>query len=165
MWLYQVTLSSFLKLQYDLYIINLFFQNVKLSDFWYSHNLMQPSALSNSRIFSSFPKRNLIPISNPSPFLLLPSPCLLPSSSLQICLFWIFHTYRFIQNMAFCYWLLPPNKWPKSSSKCSISTSFLWLNNIPLYGIIHFVYLSINRNLGFITFWLDGFTIKMGKLN
>lgn len=74
MWIYQVALPSFLKLKYDLYIINSFFQNVKLSDFWYSHNLMQPSALSDSRIFSSFPKETSYPLAIHLHFFCCPVP-------------------------------------------------------------------------------------------
>ena len=70
----------------------------------------------------------------------LPSPwqILIYFESFWICLFWTFSVYGITQYVAFCIWLLSLSMYSRLIYivACSGLHSFVWLNNIPWYGII-----------------------------
>ena len=66
----------------------------------------------------------------------------------MICLFWTVHINGLIQDVALCVWLL------SLSVMLSVLHFFLWMNNIPLYG--HIFYLFIHQCWTFRLFLLFG---------
>ena len=79
------------------------------------------------------PKRILVPIFSLFPVsssLSLETTNLLP---VCICLLWTFHRNEFMQNVAFCVWLLLLSMFERVIHVVACISSFLRLNNIPLY--------------------------------
>ena len=101
----------------------------------------------------NIPQRNPISMSSHFPF----SPFPRPWQPLIYFLFRTFHINEIIQYMTFCIWLSLSIMFSRFFHVVAyISTSFWWLNNIPLYGYITFC-LSIHQLMNIwitSTFWL-----------
>ena len=98
----------------------------------------------------------MYPIGNHSSFPLSLSPSAntnLLSSSMDLCFLDI--SYKLNLHVFFCIWLLSLTMF----SRFIYAASFVWVNNIPLYGHIFACPLSADGHLGCLIFWL--FWIKL----
>lgn len=76
----------------------------------------------------------------------IPTQSIICFLSLWIWLFWTFHISRITQYVVFCDWLL--NTLFSRFIHCGMCEYLLhkssWLNNIPLYRLLHFIYPPIS---------------------
>lgn len=124
--------------------------------------LLQFCAITTSIQFQNIfinSKKTLCPVNNysslsPAPSSWQPSICIL---SLWIYLLWTFHVNTVIEYVTFCVWFLLLSikfSFMLSSPRLyfeSVLFSFIWLNNIPLYGYaFHSLLIKQLRNQNFL---------------
>lgn len=103
--------------------------------FQYIHRLVQPSALIQEHFHH--PRKELCTHQQSLPILSSQPLANMDLLSVWICLFFIFHIHVILQHVTFCDWLLLINVMSSRFThvEAYISTSLVWLNDIPLYGI------------------------------